>query len=79
MRKAHNSKLNIQQLQRYNLAQAMSRVKGKFNIKKQMKLSIRKVDTKGLRQKSINNINTNNICVILKTLKSQWQVQATLD
>lgn len=36
MRKAHNSKLNIQQLQRYNLAQAMSRVKGEFNIKKQI-------------------------------------------
>lgn len=30
MRKAHNSKRNIQQLQRYNLAQAMSRVKGEF-------------------------------------------------
>ena len=33
MRKAHNSKLNIQQLQRYNLAQAMSRVKGNLICK----------------------------------------------
>lgn len=33
---AHRAQLNIKQLQRYNLAQAMSRVKGKFNIKKQI-------------------------------------------
>ena len=29
---AHRAQLNIQQLQRYNLAQAMSRAKGKFNM-----------------------------------------------
>mgnify|MGYP007020223292 CR=1 FL=1 len=40
MRKAHNSKLNIQQLQRFNLAQAMSREKGEFNVSTQLVLWI---------------------------------------
>ena len=33
---AHRAQLNIKQLQRYNLAQAMSRVKGKFNVSTQL-------------------------------------------
>ena len=35
---AHRAQLNIQQLQRYNLAQAMSRAKGKFNVSTQLVL-----------------------------------------